>query len=303
MTPRRAARALLAVSVTAVATVTVVPAHATEQKSIRLPGKSVVEHDYPSIFAPEPATGTIGGVVGPDECRDLPSCALVPIDVDVPETKPGDDFYITLEMSWADPECDLDTFLFDDKQTEDGEAYTQVASSASGDNPELIKAFEPKLGRYNLVVQNFACASTGWHLKAESLVGEFDKPIEQLAPSGGTNNPGNRPTTTTIPGATTTTMPTATATTVTVPEGALIPDGDFQGEAFAPDDSFQEQLASSQEAVSALRRPKPNPTSPSAVSVVLAMVGFPAILVALVFLAVRLRKGGVKRRHATTEYT
>lgn len=278
--PRRAAGVLLAAAVAVVAGL-VAPALALEEEGFTLHARETVEKDYPPIPASEPATVTVGGVVGPDECAALPSCALVKIDMEAPtELEPGDDFYVVLEISWvyASGAEDLDVYLFDDGQTHaaeggDGSVYTEKGSSASADNPEKIQIYEPLLGTYNLVVQSFSGVATAWHLKAQSIVGEFTPPIESLAPAPGS---GTRNTTTTTTSTTAPASPTAsTSTTVSIPEGVVLPDDDFEDGGFDPSGpALDEQLAASEQ-LSGGR----NADSPSAMTVLLWMVGLPLVLV------------------------
>jgi hypothetical protein len=319
MTTRRASlRMLVAVAIALLGTSLLVhgAASAFEQESMTVPARATAEAEYPPIAANDPATVTVDHtLVTPDECRQLPSCALVPLDIEAPVVDPGDDFYVILTISWDVTDIsdnnvqpvksnDLDTFLYDDGQIRENSGlsagYTEVGSSASGDMPEVIKAFEPVHGRYNLVVVNFAGGNTGWHLKAESLVGKFDKPIESLTPAGGTQNPGNKPTTTT------TTRPpstTSTSSTVTVPEGVVIPDDDFEGGAFEPTNDFQDQLlADAEEINQAIDQFEPGSndgSSPSALTVLGWMLVFPAIIIgAGFFLITRNRRN--RRSKPTT---
>ena len=305
MTKRLAFLVLLA-TVLAAAAIAVIPsASALENEPISLPPRSTVEGDYGPIPAPDPASVTVGGVVGPAECAALPSCDLLPIDIEAPtDAKPGDDFYVVIEVAFDAPSGteDVDVFFFDDGQTHeneggDGSVYTQKGSSASADNPERIQVYEPLLGRYNLVVQNFAGAAVTWHLRAASIVGVFTSPIESLAPppGGGTTNPSNKPTTTT-----TTRPPTTTAapltTTVSIPDGVVLPDDDFESGDFDPDTAL-DRLAADEDALTALASGRGGDAdSPSAASLVLWLVLFPLVLLVAGAALVASRRGRLRVR-------
>ena len=278
-------------------------ASALEEEPFTLQARGTYEADYGPIAAPDPATPTANGGVAPEDCKIMPSCLLVPIDIEVPEDlAPADDFYAIITMAFDAPTGaeDLDTFLYDDgqKAEEEGgpQGPTQIASSASGDNPEVIKAFDPRYGRYNLVLVNFTGAGIMVHLKAESVVSAFDKPFESLAPApggGGTVNRDNKPTTTTTRPA----PSAATTTTVTVPAGVVIPDDDFEGGAFAPDESEFDLGAASDFAAAGgeVSNLNPDGESPSALTLIGWMVLLPAALVGGAFVLLK-RSRRVKRR-------
>lgn len=303
MTKRHGVLVLLAALIAAA--VSVVPAvRALENEPISLPPRSTVEGDYGPIPAPDPASVTLGGVVGPAECAALPSCDLLPIDIEAPtDARSGDDFYVVIEVAFDAPSGaeDLDVFLFDDGQTHtndggEGTVYTEKGSSASADNPERIQIYEPLLGRYNLVVQNFTGTAVTWHLRAESIVGVFTPPIEMLAPppGGGTTNPKNKPTTTTTRPPTTTAAPLTT--TVSIPEGVVLPDDDFESGDFDPDTAL-DQLAADEDALTALAAGRGGDAdSPSAASLVLWLVLFPLVLLVAGAAFVASRRGKLRLR-------
>ena len=294
--------ALITVAVIAAATFVTGPASALEGEGFTLPARGTFEGQYGPIPAPDPATPTANGGVTPSDCALLPSCVVVPIDIEVPDDlAPADDFYAIITMAFdANTGAeDLDTFLYDDgqKAEEEGgtQGPTQIASSASSDNPEVIKAYDPRYGRYNLVMVNFTGAALMVNLTAESVVSAFDKPFESLAPgpNGGTVNRNNKPTTTTTRPA-----PVAsTTTTATVPEGVVIPDDDFEGGAFAPEESefdvgkFDELAA----AAESFDPSSADGESPSALAVVGWMVLLPAALVGIGFVVLK-RTRRAKRR-------
>ena len=308
--PRRWAGAVV---VTALAAVTglVTVYNGLEQEGFTLPARETIVKEYPVIPAQEPVTVTVGGVVGPDECELLPSCALVTFEVERPMLSEGDDFYMVLTISFEAETIsdnniqplktnDLDVYLFDDGQTAEAEGssgYTEIGSSASGDNPEIIRVYEPLLGTYNLVVQNFEGANTGWVLTAESIVGEFTSPFEALAPVIGQGSHNvTKPTT---PRPTTTTV-AQTTSTVSIPEGVVLPDDDFEGGEFDPTAGVDNQVAA-EDMISALRAGGID-DSPSALSVVLWMVFVPVLLIGSIFLLLAAKRRGIQlRRRAAAE--
>ncbi|HEX4904863.1 MAG TPA: hypothetical protein VFU93_05400 [Acidimicrobiales bacterium] len=302
---RTSARILIAVTVALLGASVLVggSASALEGEEFTLPARGTFEGDYGPIPAPDPAGVTVNGGVTPEECAAMPSCIVVPVNIEVPDDlAPADDFYAIFTMAFDAPSGaeDLDTFLYDDgqKAEEEGgpQGPTQIASSASSDNPEVIKAFDPRYGRYNLVLVNFTGAGIMVHVKAESVVSAFDKPFESLAPApggGGTVNRNNKPTTTTTRPA----ASAATTTTVTVPEGVVIPDDDFEGGAFAPDESEFDLGAASDFAASGGEVTDLNPDgeSPSALTLIGWMVLLPAALVGGAFLLVKRTRRGKRR--------
>lgn len=290
---RRAQLVLLAVAAM-VAGAFMVPtnAPALTGKAFNVPALGTVEVDQGPIPGNDPASATAEQPPDPPTCDVSPSCMHVPFTIEVPKQDPGDDFVVNLEFSWVDAGFeDIDFWVYDDGQTKKNEGssgYTVVGSSASGNNPEKVRLFEPLFGRYHIVANNFAGASNGWHIKAQSSVGKFSKPFEALAPPAG--GPATTSTTTTTV-ARAATGPTTT-TTVTVAPGAGIPAGDLQGGALAPEQSsFDSDLAAGQRTASALRNlGKAKPPSPSALAVIGWMVVFPAAIAGAFVLVLRTRR-------------
>lgn len=305
MTRQRATAIVLTALLAAGAAVIARDALAIQEEAVALPAERTVEREFGPIPANDPVFVTADHtIVDPPTCAALPSCALVPLDIEVPVTSEGDDFSISLTIEWDSETVtdnnvqplqsnDLDVFLYDDGQTaeaEGGEGYTEVGSSASADNPEVISVYEPLLGRYNLVVINFVGGNTGWKLTARSIVGEFVTPLELLAPApgSGTRNPNNKPfvTTTTTPP---TTLPLTATTSVSIPEGVVLPDADFDGGAFDPEAAFTDS-PQALEGLEDLELTASRPAAPSWTSVLLWMLLLPAVLVAFVLVGTRGRR-------------
>ncbi|MEA3055504.1 MAG: hypothetical protein QOD30_936 [Actinomycetota bacterium] len=299
MSARRARGALLVALLLAIG-VALVPnyARALDGTAFTIKANTTTEVDEPPIPGNDPASSQGSAVVGsptPDQCALSPSCMTVPVKIEVPPRNAGDDFVVYLAFTWEQPSGleDIDFWIYDDGQTAKNKGttgYTEIASSASGDMPEKVKLYEPLFGTYNIVANNFSGANTGWHIKAESTVGKFEKPFESLAPAPGgqgTNNPNNKPVTRTTP----TTVAAATTTTVTVPEGAIIPDDDFEGGKFDPNSYVDNAIAAGQDAqtASASRKP-PSAASPSPISVIAWMILLPVAIIAGGFAFVRARR-------------
>lgn len=278
-----------------------VPAAADTQEGVTVAeDRPVVDKQYPPIVVSDPATVTLGVNPTPEECADLPSCHLVPIDVVVPDVEPADDWVMTVTVSWDD-EADLDVFLWDDAQ---GGSYEEVGSSATGDNPESFTVFEPDLGRYNLTVINFAGGNLGWKLSAEITVNRFVPPFELLAPP-----PSSSTTTTTAPPTTTTAAPTTTTAapaTTTTTSPALAPAPPPVDTAPPTTVDFADQLAAPPDEVAAILEAERVVDRPSGLALFGWLVAFPLAIVGGV-MAVLVRRNpmmravvaGSRRRAAT----
>lgn len=126
----------------------------------------------------------------PNECAsDGPAtavCDTVPVTIPVPDAADTDDWYVEIKLEWDD-DSDLDMYLWDNRQIDEqaGEeepTYTEVSRSATGTPGELIRAFEPDLGEYNLTIVNWAGANLGYRLTAQMKIFAFTPPFESLAP-------------------------------------------------------------------------------------------------------------------------
>jgi hypothetical protein len=145
-----------------------------------------------------PAAGTNGNVDNaPSAGKPTTFCDNVPITVKPPAgLSVFDSWFLYMEVSWdrsqpggcpTDPvvgttPCDdVDVFTYDDRQL-DPTTYNDTGDSASADDPEVAKIFQPNLGNYNLVVVNFAGVNRGYHVKAYIKVFKGQTPFELLAP-------------------------------------------------------------------------------------------------------------------------
>ena len=168
------------------------PSPAMEHDPIRISEGKVVEREYPAIPGAFPVAPDVNWT--PGGCSDPTAggtqCDTIPLEVVVPNLGPVDDFYVTIELSWEDPEglADLDLYLWDDKQTQASQgdttpSWTKLNQSASTANPEILKQFDPRLGKYNITVLNWAGPNTGYKLKVFITIAEFEEPFELLAPN------------------------------------------------------------------------------------------------------------------------
>lgn len=304
---RRPAALVAAIALLAIAGLTALaprPAGALEGNPMVVPARSTVEVEQPPIPGQDPASATGSSFVAPPDpstCPALPQCMNVKIDIEIPVMDAADDFFVLFEMTWDAPSGleDIDFWLYDDQQIQEEKGstgYTEVGSSASADNPEKINVYGPTRGTYNLVAINFSGAHTAWKIKAVSTVGEFESPFESLAPAPGmgTRNPDNKVTTSTTRPPTTSTAPTST--TVSIPEGVVLPDNDF--DAFGEQ---EDQLAALEDAREAAAQLQPRELeAPSALALLLYMVVAPAALASLIAVAIKVTK---QRRRAQSVST
>lgn len=177
------------------------PASAFKTKTLTVQSGQTTEEKLGPIVGNYPA-GT-AAIPEPPDCGDdddtapfEATCDLVPLKIVVPpDLGPTDDFLLTLTVTW-DPTDDvdgqgvndLDVYLFDNTQIAKRTApkstrYTELAVSAGGSQPEVIKLFSPDLVDYNLVVINFAGPNVSYTVKGEIKVEGFQSPFEDLGPT------------------------------------------------------------------------------------------------------------------------
>jgi len=170
----------------------------------------VFDADYPAIpgsfeestsaVTPEPTDcGNPDGESDTDNpptfgtmCDTIPLRVVVPTDID-----PGDDFIISVALSWTDSPgkavgngqeggvTDVDLHLFDNQQIEKragSTGYTEITASNGTAIPEVVKVCCPDLVDYNVVIANVGPgANTGYHIHAEMKILKADKIYELLA--------------------------------------------------------------------------------------------------------------------------
>lgn len=201
------------------------PASAMEREGITVTIDHPVDVDEPALIGDNPANTTVGEVdtpvatanasLTPGDCLGIQTyCDTVPLHIVAP---PGlsvfDSWFAYVTVSWnrdqpggcpADPllgatPCnDVDIFTFDDGQINRAggrTGFTDTGDSASGDEPEVAKMFQPGLGDYNLVVNNFAGVNQGYHVNVHLELFKGVRPFELLGPtltvSGDSGTPGS----------------------------------------------------------------------------------------------------------------
>lgn len=149
-------RLLAIISLAAAAAAVVPPASATEVEGFTLSdSQKTVKKEYGPIPVQNPS-GTLGDPTLSD-CRDLPSHALIPIELDF-----ANDFGHLGEfaVTWPAHEAnDIDIYFFN-------EAGDVIADSASADHPETFRVGNPENGLYYLCVANFSGANAGFTVDA-----------------------------------------------------------------------------------------------------------------------------------------
>lgn len=213
------------------------PAGALAREGMTVSEGETVEKAYPGIAGNDPITVTAGIHPTPADCEASPSCDYYPLEVIVPDgfDPEFDEFFLVIEVSWDPTDTDTDVFFYDDGQLAEAEGetgYTELSSSASSANPEVIKTRNATLGRYNIVAVNFAGASTEIRIKVTYNDQDFTTPTEKLAPKPTTTTTTTKATTTTSTSTTSTSAPPTTTTTSTLAIADVVADDDFDRDAF-----------------------------------------------------------------------
>lgn len=184
------AKALWLLAAVAVLTVGVfIPAAAFDQslKPITLsPEQRVSEQSFLPMAAPDPI-----GLYTVEECRTLNSCDTIPFNLDIPN-KFIHLTILTLSFEHAGSANDLDMFVYENQQDEDGHDVL-VGSAASQAMPEVFKVADipgtttrsglEKDAPYWIVIVNFT-GSTAYTLKGElrPQSSDFTVPSSGAAP-------------------------------------------------------------------------------------------------------------------------
>jgi len=146
-----------------------------------IPGQHPIPATPP---APAPRLDT------PDDCRKLPYCDVVPLEVVLPPTlRPSDEFFVTVELNWDTTTIpatlytkprrvnDLDLYVWTDPQGDQ-----PIRESATDALPEQLKLFRPSKGRYSIVVMNYVGPNSGYRLKVSYVPEKIVPPFESLDP-------------------------------------------------------------------------------------------------------------------------
>lgn len=128
----------------------------------------------------------------PETCRQVTYCDVIPLEVVLPPTlKPADEFFVAVTLSWETSQVpateyskaqdvnDLDLIVWDDPVAEDGQPAQAGASAAQ---PESLRLFSPRKGKYSIVVFNYLGPNTGYKLKVEYRPERIEPPFELLPP-------------------------------------------------------------------------------------------------------------------------
>lgn len=258
--------AVLSVGMASWLTFVAPPAQAIEREGLVIGQDQIVEAEYGTIAANNPA----GAAHSPDECRIQAYCDAIPLEVIVPDSiTEEDEYFIQVLLTWEteqapgdpvlEPEGyalnDLDMFIYTDPATEaeaearghtpDTTSDPYVASGASGSTPEQAFLFKPK-GKYWINIVNFIGVNTGFKLKLTWVSEAFPSPFERLAPEFAPS--------TTVPRSTTTTTrpapvvvdegppPTFAAPTPSLAPVEIGTDDDFDPDEFDTSD-FDDELS------------------------------------------------------------
>jgi hypothetical protein len=198
-----AALAVLAGATALAGVASVEPAAARPQEPITIKAGDPVSKTFPGIPGNYP--GSAAAYWLPNGC-DSPAdsyCDTVPLDIVRPDVDEATDWTVEISVTWNPTDtfendaqdvqaCDLDIWLFDDRQiegrTSENPSYTQLDSSGLAVQPEVVSTYAPDLGRYNLVIVNFAGVNVDYTVTARIIIGHFEKPFEALGPTS--NNTG-----------------------------------------------------------------------------------------------------------------
>lgn len=162
-----------------------VPGSAVAREGFTVSKEEPFEGEYPAM-GPGAPSGAEGNLTTPASCAGAArvDCDVIKFEVIVPPEVDDDKdvFFTVIELSWDDAggSNDLDLYLWDNGQNTG--TQTEIASHATADNPQTAKIANPDLGEYNIVVENFAGANTGYTIRAIVTTDPFENPVESLAP-------------------------------------------------------------------------------------------------------------------------
>jgi hypothetical protein len=126
----------------------------------------------------------------PETCRQVTYCDVIPLEVVLPPTlKPADEFFVSVTLSWETSQVpatdyskaqdvnDLDLIVWNDPVAEDGQP---AKAGATATQPESLRLFSPRKGKYSIVVFNYLGPNTGYKLKVEYKPERIEPPFELL---------------------------------------------------------------------------------------------------------------------------
>jgi uncharacterized membrane protein YgcG len=163
--------------------VLIAPAGATVQPTFHVK----LGEDSEQSYGPIPLQSPLSQVQdpAPSDCATPGFCDVVPFEVATPPGYNPDDYYMTVKVSvsWssetidnpAQPvqQNDLDIYLYDAK----GENL--INRSASSANPEIVSTEQTS---FQLLVNNFSGANTGYTVKAHMTLEKIELPSEAPLP-------------------------------------------------------------------------------------------------------------------------
>jgi hypothetical protein len=177
------------------------PAIALPQaQGLRVQENQAVEQEYPPIPGQNPIPDVpppARNLTTPDDCRTVPWCDVIPLEVLVPPTlQAADEFFVNVELSWETqripqgpevpgngpvtnetPVNDLDLYIWEEPAGEE-----DVAASTTDVIPEVARLFRPTKGKYQIVVVNYVGPNTGYKLKVSYKPEIIEPPFELLEP-------------------------------------------------------------------------------------------------------------------------
>ena len=161
-------------------------ARATTQPGMTGRPNESVTQEFPPIPATLPAALGAAEEPNPARCATLPSCDVVPLTVEQPESLSiFDDFYVDVELRWdrlATPgvDNDLDLYLWLDPQS-----TGSLARSVTAEEPERLRFAQPTGGKYSIVVVNASGRNTGYTVVVHVIHTAGERPPELDVPSAG----------------------------------------------------------------------------------------------------------------------
>lgn len=124
-------------------------------------------------------------------------CDTIPLTIVPPQLdQPSNEWLIEVELSWDDPEADLDLYIWDTGQTrrDDGDPDTngdqRINQSAGSSNPEKVLLYEP-FSELQIVTHLFYGVNLEYTVTVRYQELEFGKPFEALAPEFTATGPGD----------------------------------------------------------------------------------------------------------------
>lgn len=118
----------------------------------------------------------------------LTHCDTIPLTIVPPQLdQPSNEWLIEVELSWDDPEADLDLYIWDTGQTrrDDGDPDTngdqRINQSSGSSNPEKVLLYEP-FSELQIVTHLFYGVNLEYTITVRYRELEFGKPFEALAP-------------------------------------------------------------------------------------------------------------------------